>query len=127
MINKMKQWIRKQILLLRHRFTNYCAVCDKIHKYGNYQYVYCDVCKKKHQSTKWRMSWPEGKKFTECGEYWSEAISMERKMDSMTPQQVLSGVHLGMPEQKGLFREETMREGWVSQHKREKKELLESL
>lgn len=69
----------------------------------------------------------DGKMFSECGEYWKEYISIERKVAGLTPQQVLSGVHLGMDEQKGLFREDTMKERWSVQHAREKKALMESL
>ena len=122
-MKKIKAWIRKQILIFRHRYTSYCVVCEKDHKNDGRTENYCTYCKKKHKHYNWRFTGKE----TICGEYWRPRLTMAQKVANMSPQEVLSGVHLGMDEQKGLFREETMRDDWGKMHAQEVKDLYEAL
>lgn len=122
-MEKVKKYFIKLYWRLIHKYTSYCIVCQRDHKKDGTVWEYCSMCGKRHPHSNWKN---RDNKWI-CGEYWRSRPTMAQKMANMSPQEILSGVHLGMDEQKGLFRDDAMREDWGKTHDRQKKELYETL
>lgn len=75
-----------------------------------------------------RTSWEGDKRIQLCGK-WARATppSPQKKMENLSPQEVLSGVQYGMDEQKGLFSKEANSKEWSKSHAEGVKELKEAL
>lgn len=127
---------------IKHR----CAVCKKSHSALDYQWhrfslktgsvqfycnkgIDCTGCQKVHLNTTGRAKTlvRDGKLINLCGIWFRNHVSMEKKMEGLSPQEVLSGVQYGLPEQKGVFSDEANRQEWSKDHAEGVQQLREEL
>lgn len=60
------------------------------------QYVdYCDECQADVESYRWRTTIRDGKLFRQCSKHFESTVTMAQKINSLSPQEVLSGVQYG--------------------------------
>mgnify|MGYP007071571373 CR=1 FL=1 len=125
--------------------SHFCIVCKKDHEDDDWRWteikikgkkkfychhgINCAGCKEIHYNNTYltKIKYEDGKKIEICGKWFGSKPSMAQKVSNMSPQEVMSGVHLGMDEQKGLFRKETLRDDHSILQKRAIKELKEKL
>jgi hypothetical protein len=78
----------------------------------------CTPCGIRHPHTNWKAQVSKDLELIyTCGDYYKNPVSAERKMDGLSPQQVLSGVQYGMPEQH-VFSDAANKETHTQAHKR---------
>lgn len=125
--------------------VHYCIVCKKKHSDWVYRWteikvdkkkayychmgIQCDGCQKLHYNDTGgsRVTWDKGVRREVCRRWFtSSPPSIQRKMEDLSPQEVLSGVQYGLPEQK-IFRKEDANTDWGKKHSEAVKELREEL
>ena len=102
----------------------YCHKCKTTHM--GYTENPCAVCGIVHPHTNWRTTTRDKETIYVCGDHYRSTISLAKKMDNLSPQEVMSGVQYGLPEQK-IFNQRDANENWSKLHSEGVKELREEL